>query len=142
MENPEIIVNLWYVYDEKGLVWSLRARCYIHEGSDEEKRRFLQSVAHTDYLIAQVFPIPEKCYIEITDGQRKARIPALHCESFKIYESAAHHPAFEHVLEQLEKQLPAQTKLSIGQRPMLCVTPLFGDEAGNIAPKYDRKTRF
>ena len=38
MSGQEIILNLWYVIDDDGLIYSLRARCYVHSGTDEEKR--------------------------------------------------------------------------------------------------------
>jgi hypothetical protein len=34
----------------------------------------------------------------------------------------------------MQGQLPAQTKLSIGQSPLVCITPLRGDEDGNMRP--------
>lgn len=32
MENAELILNLWYIYDDTGVVYSLRARCYFGSG--------------------------------------------------------------------------------------------------------------
>ena len=43
MSGQEIILNLWYVIDDEGLIYSLRARCYVHSGTDEEKLAFLRS---------------------------------------------------------------------------------------------------
>ena len=60
LSSPEIIMNLWYVIDDLGVIYSLRARCYVHSGSDEEKLAFLRSCAETDFLIAQSFPVPER----------------------------------------------------------------------------------
>jgi len=57
--EPEIILNLWFVRDHRGLLYSLRARCYVATGSDEEKLAFLRGFATQDYLIAQEFPLPE-----------------------------------------------------------------------------------
>lgn len=37
MDNREIILNIWYVTDEEGIIYSLRAKAYISEGTDEEK---------------------------------------------------------------------------------------------------------
>lgn len=29
LDNPEIILNLWYVVDDMGVIYSLRGRTYI-----------------------------------------------------------------------------------------------------------------
>lgn len=74
MSGQEIIMNLWYVIDHEGLIYSLRARCYVHSGTDEEKLAFLQKCAETDYLIAQSFPVPERFHTTIIDGEKKRRV--------------------------------------------------------------------
>ena len=33
----EVIMNLWYVRDGEGIIYSLRAKAYVAVGSDEEK---------------------------------------------------------------------------------------------------------
>ena len=71
-QKPEIILNLWYVYDDLGFIYHLRARCYVRSGSDEEKLEFLRRCAETDYMIAQVFPIPDVSY-HFQRGWRKAQ---------------------------------------------------------------------
>jgi hypothetical protein len=35
MGEPEIIFNLWYVFDDTGMIYSLRTRAYVQNGSDE-----------------------------------------------------------------------------------------------------------
>ena len=34
MENPEIIFNLWFVYDDLGAIYSLRGRAYVGTGDE------------------------------------------------------------------------------------------------------------
>ncbi len=48
--GPEIILNLWYVRDDEGIIYSLRARPYVIYGSDENKTSFLKSFADQDHL--------------------------------------------------------------------------------------------
>ena len=132
MSEPEIILNLWYVMDDQGIVYSLRARSYVHNGTDEEKLALLRRFAETDYLIAQSFPIPERLHITIVEGdeQRKmavASVPALEA-------TVGVGALFEEVFQEMENQLPAQTKLCIGQDPFVCITPLIADERGNMRP--------
>jgi hypothetical protein len=49
---------------------------------------------------------------------------------------------FEDVIQEMEKQVPKQTKLRIGQQPILCMTPLLGDEDGNMRPLTANTERF
>ena len=76
MNQPEIILNLWYVCDEWGFIYSLRARAYIGMGSDEEKLAMLQKFAQVDYLIARIFTIPAKFRI---DGELIYHKDAMGC---------------------------------------------------------------
>ena len=58
-------MNLWYVMDEDGIIYSLRAKAYIGIGSEAEKLEFLQQRASLDYLVAEPFEIPQRFYIQI-----------------------------------------------------------------------------
>ena len=78
--NPEIIINLWYVHDEEGIIYSLRARAYVGKGTDEEKLALLRECAEIDYLIAQPYPIPETLYLEIIEGARRQKMPVASVE--------------------------------------------------------------
>jgi hypothetical protein len=60
MDNPEIIVNLWFVHDDLGAIYSLRGRAFVGTGTDEEKLALLERLSWIDYLIAQPFPIPQQ----------------------------------------------------------------------------------
>jgi hypothetical protein len=132
MSSPEIILNLWYVVDDLGMIYSLRARCYVRSGSDEEKLAFLQSCAETDFLIAQPFPVPERLHTTVIEGdEHKKMAVASHSA---LVASGGVGLLFEEVYQEMEKQLPAQTKLSIGRDPLVCITPLLGDEHGIMRP--------
>ncbi|MGA2985806.1 MAG: hypothetical protein ABSG32_18515 [Terriglobia bacterium] len=140
MDNPEIILNLWFVYGDNDLIYSLRARAYFGTGTDEEKQVLLQRFRNTDYLIAQAFPIPERFYTPIVrpPGEPiripEKKIPVANGKAFK--ELGDYAVLFDDAIKELEKQMPAQTELSISQHPILCITPLFGDENDSIFPKY------
>lgn len=77
LNNPEIILSLWYIGDELGMIHSLRARAYIGTGSDEEKLAFLRSRAPIDYLVARPFPIAERFHTTLVDGTEKRSSPWL-----------------------------------------------------------------
>ena len=132
MSGQEIILNLWFVIDDDGLIFSLRARCYVHSGTDEEKLAFLRSFAETDYLVATPFSIPEEFHVTMDYGDKKERVPMA---TYKGLRETGHFPVlFEKVYDAMQAQLPAQTKLVIGQSPIVCITPLLGDEDGNMRP--------
>lgn len=137
MENPEIILNLWYVYDNLGMIYSLRARCYVATGTDEEKLAFLHSFAHRDYLIARPFPIPKRLHTTLVSEGGEKRISAISKQDAdSLGETGV---LFEEVFVEMEKQLPAQTKLSIGRNPLTCITPLLGDDYGGVQPEYSAR---
>ena len=137
--DTEIILNLWYVHDDNGFIYSLRARCYIGSGDDEEKLALLRRFAQTDYLIAQPFPIPERFQTIIVEGNRQRKVPVVHLDSLGPLGGAQ--VLFEEAFVALEKQLPAQTNLSIGQDPLICITPLLGDDNGEIRPSFEGRTK-
>lgn len=48
---------------------------------------------------------------------------------------------FEEAFAALERQLPAQTNLSIGQQPLICITPLLADDNGEIRPNFKARRK-
>jgi len=132
MSGQEIILNLWLVIDDEGLIYSLRARCYVHSGSDEEKLAFLQRVAGTDYLVAQSFEIPERFHTTVHNEHGSDKLPVATCSGIRATVPFA--TLFEDAIQEMEKQVSKQTKLRIGQQPIVCMNPLLGDEDGNMRP--------
>jgi len=140
MSEPEVILNLWYVIDDEGLIYSLRGRCYVHSGTEEEKLAFLRSFAETDYLVAQPFPIPKGFHIHLVGGEKEQQIPIASYGA--VRETVPFISIFEDAIQAMEKQLPAQTKLTIGSDPVVCITPLLGDEDGNMRPLTENTEKF
>jgi hypothetical protein len=140
VENAELILNLWYVFDDTGLVYSLRARCYVGSGDDEAKLALLRRFAQIDYLIAQPFPVPERFHTTIVEGNTQKKVPVVHLTSLEPF--GGPQVLFEEAFVALERQLPAQTDLSIGQQPLLCITPLLADDNGKIKPSFKSRTKF
>jgi hypothetical protein len=141
--EPEIILNLWYVFDDTGMIYSLRARPYIQSGSDEEKLAFLQRSARTDYLIARPFPIPERFHSTITEGKVRKKMPVMLVQALEIHGgpvTAA--DLFDEAFREIEKDLPAQTTLSIPEEPLICMTGLYADDHGDIRPQIGGQMRF
>lgn len=139
MENAEIILNLWYVHDDTGHIYSLRARCYVGSGDDESKLASLRRFAQVDYLIAQPFPVPERFHTTIVEGNSHTKLPVVHLTS--IEPLGGPQVLFEEAFVALEQLLPAQTDLSIGQQPLLCITPLLAGDDGQIKPNFKGRTK-
>ena len=138
MENAEIILNVWYVYDDTGFIYSLRARCYVGSGSDEAKLALLRQFATIDYVIAQPFPVPERFHTTLVrEGGVQERVAVVHVSDIEA--RGGPQVLFEEAFVALERQLPAQTSLEIGQQPLLCVTPLIGGDDGEIKPGFTRR---
>ena len=138
MNDQEIIFNLWYVLDDMGLVYSLRARAYVRTGSDSEKLKFLQQFAIVDYLIARPFPVPSRLSSEFLDEEGGQKLPVF---PMTILETQGGPLSigdlFREVFESVADDFPAQTQLTIPEAPLFCITPLIADDAGNIYPKID-----
>jgi hypothetical protein len=81
--------------------------------------------------------------MEIISGGYKKKMPVFPTNLLDIYGGPVTiSNLYEDIFRQIEKQLPAQTHLTISRDPLICVTPLLGDEYGNIAPKFRSRFRF
>lgn len=142
MDNnlQEIILNLWYIYDDKGFVYSLRARAYIRSGSDEEKLKYLHEHALTDYLIAQPFELPGWCKTNFVSENEEVTYPVIHYDMLKV-RAPNILTLFEEVMKKIEDDLPIQSNLTVPQEPLVVITPLHGDSNGNIKPDFTRTGR-
>jgi hypothetical protein len=140
LADNEIILNLWYVHDDNGFVYSLRARCYIGSGADDEKLTLLRQFAEKDYMIAQPFPIPERFHTTVVEGNTQKKVAVIHLDSLEPI--GGPQVLFEDAFATLDRQLPAQTNLSIGQQPLICITPLLADDNGEIRPRFKTRREF
>lgn len=132
-QEPEIILNLWYVYDDHGFIYSLRARCYVRTGTDEEKLEFLRQLAQSDYMVAQMFPIPERFHTTFVEGSEKRKMAVIALDSLDPLGGVQ--ILFEDAFQQLESELPRTTDLSIGRDPLVCITPLLMDDNNQFQPQ-------
>lgn len=126
--KAEIILNLWFVHDVDGFIYSLRGRAYLGYGSDAEKLGFLQQFAKKDYLIAQPFPIPNRFWVMGKAVTHQSRVPSIGSSGL-----------FEEVFKALNDALPSQTPFNIPTNPLTCITPLLGDDDGNIRPHFSEQ---
>jgi hypothetical protein len=138
--DREIALNLWYLYDDQGLIYSLRGRAYVAEGTDEQKLEYLRRFADTDFLIAQVFPVPRAFHTRIREGGEEKTMAVATAAA--VREPRALLALFEDAIREIEAQLPSQTALQVSRTPVVCVTPLLGDDAGAINPSFGGSLRF
>ena len=137
LEDREVVVNLWYVMDEEGVIYSLRAKAYVAIGSEEEKLEFLRQRAVLDYLVADPFEIPQRFYIGISNLEtpdQSTIVPVAHVSLLKTLDSPI--ALFEDALKVIENGFPAQSQLSIPKHPLVCTTPLMQNSCGIIEPRF------
>lgn len=141
----EIIFNFWYICGE-GAIYHIRAKPYVHAGTESEKLAFLQERAQLDYLIAQPFNVPEKCFpkkpILGDDGLGKFVWPAEVDDRSErltvgVMELAFAIPEYRNLLleeafETMGNNIPGQTKLNILDEPIICITPVRTNDDGEI----------
>ena len=136
----EIIVNLWYVRDEEGVIYSLRAKAYVGTGSDAKKLEFLQQRALVDYLVADPFEIPRRFHVRIGIGRDSKVMPVALVSMLQTLDSPI--ALFEDALKVVESRFPAQSKLEIPQDPLVCTTPLMQNKQGQIEPRITGQIRY
>lgn len=135
MKIPEIMFNLWYVHGGDGFIYSLRVRAYVGTGTDEENLAILQKLAATDYLIARPFTIPERFHVvEKIVGRSSKRLAVAPTLAFQMENNFI--TLFEDAIVEMEKAFPAQSEIKVSDCPLVCITPLAGDEDGNIKPEF------
>jgi hypothetical protein len=109
-------------------------------GSEEENLALLRKFATTDYLIARPFTIPERFHVvQKTIGGSSKRFAIASTLAFKMEDSFI--ALFEEAMLEMEKAFPAQSKIKVSECPLVCITPLAGDEDGNIKPEVTSTRR-
>jgi hypothetical protein len=141
IDMQEIILNLWYVYSEDdGFIYSLRAKAYVHSGSDDRKLSFLRERAGMDYQVACVGRIPEEFCTHLYAPESTVKMPVMHTSYLNTCGNSLR--IFEQLLKQIESSLPAQTKLCIPAEPIVCITPLRANDDGDIYPMTNNPLDF
>ncbi len=130
MTDAEIILNLWYIHDDAGLIYYLLIRAYFGTGTDDEKFAMLHHFANIDYVIARPFPIPERFHVRIKgqDGERRMAVAGQ--ELLSVLDSPI--ALFEDAIKAVDAELPAKTGFSIPQQPVFCTTALWMDDSGRL----------
>lgn len=133
-------MNLWYVRDEEGIIYSLRAKAYVGAGSNAEKLEFLQQRAWLDYLVAEPFEIPQRYHVQIGSGSDSKVMSVAYVSMLQTLDSPI--ALFEDALKVIESRMPAQSQLGIPQDPLVCTTPLMQNKQGVIEPRVSGQVRY
>ena len=117
--EPEICLNLWYIFDDSGVCYALRARSYALSGTDAQKLSVLHRLAIDDWRTAALFPIPENYRIVSEHGT----ITGVFYLGDKTTEDIV--ALFEPALVVMQSGFPGDCTLSISDQPLLVLTPLY-----------------
>jgi hypothetical protein len=140
MESQEVGVCLWYVRDQEGIIYSLRAKAYVLVGSDDEKLKFLENRAQFDYLVAEAFDVPTRFHVKVSAGRRTKRMPVGHVSLLDALETSI--TLFEDAIRTLEDRFPAQSDILVPKDPLVCTTPLMQNSKGVIEPRVTRQIHY
>ena len=140
----EITLNLWYIYDDNGLIYGLLVRPYVDRGPDEEKLGRLHSLAESDFWVARFFDLPKRFCTAVhtsdpaTGQSATDSVPVF---PLSVYNELEPLGLFEDAIKELEADLPHICRLKVPANPVVCVTPLFMDDSGNLTPKFKGQKR-
>ena len=81
-------------------------------------------------IVVVMLVFPKRFHTTIVEGARQEKVAVASLATLDA--RAGPGVLFEEAFAVLEKQLPAQTQLSIGKQPLCCLTPLLADANDNI----------
>jgi hypothetical protein len=117
----------------------VRNDCYVAIGTEEEKLALLRQFAVMDYRVASVFPLPGRFHTTFHSSKGNYKLPVIGIDSLDLLGGV--HVLFEDAFVALENAFPATTKLTIGPTPLVCITPLLGNEEGELIPMVSGNRR-
>jgi hypothetical protein len=137
--NPELVVNLWAIYDASiGVVYNVAGRAYNVTGTDKEKLAFLKKLSATDYVTSTRYKVPNNFRVVYPDGSSKEGVAMLNA----VYDSGPQ--LFEELFRHIESDLPPifdfsgpeyqAKKQKLPDDPLCVTTVLYEDTAGHLRP--------
>lgn len=127
-DSLEIILNLWYIYDDTGMCFGLRARAYIATGTEREKLDLLHLLAGSDWRSATVYPIPKQFCVVRPDGVILEGLFDLRAAGA----IGGMITLFEPAIRQIQAELPRDCRLTIPNDPLTCLTPLYMNDDSSM----------
>jgi hypothetical protein len=126
----EVIFNLWYVFDQTGIIYFLLGRSYAGLNDDAESLALLRRHATTDHKIAQYFPVPARFRTTVVEGDSQREVAVIHTSSLGVI--GGPDVLFQEAILQLQAQVHAMSGLSITEDPVVCITPLLLEVDGSL----------
>src|SRR6185437_7011232 len=120
--SREVILNLWYVYDQTGTVFFLLGRSYEGRENEAESLAFLRRFASSDHRIAQYFPLPARFSTTVIENGAAITMPVTQTSS--LGPLGGPEVLFQEVVLQLQAQVHALSGLALSDNPVVCITPL------------------
>jgi hypothetical protein len=136
--TAELCFNLWYFFDDSGIVLRIAGKAYALRGSDEEKLAALHLMAGTDHLTATQGKVPERFVIHTEHGELKSAAP-VHF----FHDNDAN--AYGALIDQIERDLPKGIRsvgsnyehftMKIPQQPLIVTTAVYEREDGELVAR-------
>lgn len=118
----EVVFNLWYVYDESGIIYFLLGRSYAGVAADAENLAMLLERASIDHRVAQYFPLPARFHTKVVEDSKERDVPLIHTSSLGVL--GGPEVLFSEAILQLQARVHAMSGLALSQKPLVCITPL------------------
>ena len=126
----EVIFNLWYVFDQNGIIYFLLGRSYPGLSDDAESLALLRRHAAIDHKIAQYFPLPARFHATVVEAGTQREVPVIHTSNLGVI--GGPEVLFQEVILKLQAQVHAMSELSITEAPVVCITPLLLNVDGSL----------
>ena len=140
LRDFEIVFNLWYMRDEAGFIYSLRAKPYVAWGGDRDLWRFLETREYMDYHIAREFEIPERFRVTVATPVGMKMLSATHRDGFSSKQSLV--GLFADALDVLTADFPKKDTLSLTDEPAVYLTARTRDDRGCVLKKESEGVRY
>ena len=139
MSHPELVINLWYIVEERqGLVYALAGKAYALYGSDEEKLALLRQLAATDCWTAKFVPVPQRFHVVAPNAQMagattvslmNAQMEAVFAEVLASFGDALVGPV------RIVGGEVKLRRLRLPEEPLCVLTALAGNGTADLSPR-------
>jgi hypothetical protein len=134
-DEGEVILNLWYVTNGF-IISSLRSKAYVASGTDGEKLTFLRKRANSDFMNAQVHPVPESLKAEIKFvGESGSTSVGRECTHQMLDLMGGYVALFRDVIN----ATPSNGFRFDTSQAMMCVTGLVKGADGELSVRIDKQ---
>jgi hypothetical protein len=123
--QPELIFNLWYVHNDRGIILCLIIREYIVSGTDQEKLNILKERGKYDWICSRIFDVPEKYHVTSFTPEGTKIVPFSH--TLLLEQTKKGRGLFDEALETIKGWYRIYNNILIHEDSPYYVTPLIID---------------